>query len=243
MNGMIFAAGLGTRLAPLTDTRPKALVELCGRPLLARALDHMTAAGVDHIVVNVHHFADQIIDFIGSNRGQWQAEIVISDERDQLLDTGGGLIKALPLMADDGPVVIGNAHVATDAPIAELIGTHRHKSWDATLLTSPRTSTRHLLFAADDLLCGWEDVKNNKSRAARNSPPRWREAFNGLHVVEQRLVRAFGEARPLPIIGAYLDHAADFAIGRCQIPADRYWFDVGTVEKLAAAETALRGKI
>lgn len=243
MNGMIFAAGLGTRLAPLTNTRPKALVELCGRPLVARALDHLTTAGVDHIVVNVHHFAEQIVDYINANRSQWRAEIVISDERELLLDTGGGLIKALPLMADDGPIVIGNADVATDAPIAELIETHRRNGWDATLLTSPRSSTRHLLFAHDDLLCGWEDIKNNKYRKAREAEPQWREAFNGLHVVEQGLVKAFGDVRPLPIIGAYLDHAAEFAIGRCQIPTGRYWFDVGTVEKLAAAEAALTGKI
>lgn len=240
MNGMIFAAGLGTRLAPLTDTRPKALVELCGRPMLAHALDHLTAGGVDHIVVNVHHFADQIIEYIAKNKSQWRAEIVISDEREQLLDTGGGLIKALPLMEGDGPIVIGNADVITDSPIAELIEAHVRNGWDATLLTSPRASTRHLLFGGDNLLCGWEDVKNGKSRTARETAPVWREAFNGFHVIEQRLVRAFGEERPLPIISAYLDLAGEYRIGRERIKDERYWYDVGTVEKLRMADDGVR---
>lgn len=239
MNGMIFAAGLGTRLAPLTLTKPKALVELCGKPLLMRAIDHLSDAGVDFIVVNVHHFAEQVMDFIESNRWRWRATVVTSDERDLLLDTGGGLIKALPLFPNGGPIMIGNADVATNAPLSDLLAAHKRNGWDATLMTSPRHSTRHLLFGDDNLLCGWEDVKNNKTRMATKSTPVWREAFNGFHVVEQSLVKSFGEARPLPIIEAYLDHAKEFAIGRQPVTPGCYWYDVGTVEKLATAEKEL----
>lgn len=159
MNGMIFAAGLGTRLAPLTLSKPKALVEVGGEPLLSRAINHLVEAGVNHIVVNVHHFAGQIIDYVDSHRCDWSAEIVISDESDLLLDTGGGLFKALPLFPDDSPIVIGNADVVCDAPLSQLVETHKFRCWDATLMTSPRHSTRHLLFDGGDRLCGWEDVK------------------------------------------------------------------------------------
>lgn len=244
MNGMIFAAGLGTRLAPLTLSRPKALVEVDGVPLLDRAIRHLTQAGVDFIVVNVHHFASQVVDFIERNRKSWNAEIVISDESNLLLDTGGGLVKALPLFPDGGPIVIGNADVVSNAPLSFLIEIHKRKGWDATLMTSPRSSTRHLLFAADDTLCGWEDVKNDKLRMASPVDVVWREAFNGFHVIEQRLVRSFipqGQPlSPLPIVSAYLDSAPSFSIGRVQIPQGAYWFDVGTVDKLAKAEDFLR---
>ncbi len=243
MNGMIFAAGLGTRLAPLTLSKPKALVEVGGEPLLSRAINHMAQAGVGHIVVNVHHFASQVVDYVESHRADWNAEIVISDESDLLLDTGGGLFKALPLFPDDGPVVIGNADVVCDAPLSELMEAHLSHGWDATLMTSPRSSTRHLLFDSESRLCGWEDVKNDKHREARPATVAYREAFNGFHVVEQRLVRSFfaegAAVRPLPIINAYLDLAGDFMIGRSPIPEGRYWFDVGTVEKLAVAEDFL----
>ncbi len=246
MNGMIFAAGLGTRLAPLTNTRPKALVEVAGLPLLRRAIDHLVAAGVDHIVVNAHHFADQIVDYINVNRGLWPAGIVISDERDLLLDTGGGLLKALPLFPDDSFVVVGNADVVCNAPLDWLVSEHKARHLDATLMTSKRNSTRHLLFDADSRLCGWEDVKNDKRRDVRNVEVAYREAFNGFHVIEQRLIRSFlpqGEAlHPLPIVSAYLDSASDFNIGRALIPEGRYWFDVGTVEKLRVAEDFLLRK-
>lgn len=239
MNGMIFAAGLGTRLAPLTLSRPKALVEVAGRPLLHRAIDSMAQAGVDCLVVNAHHFASQIVDYIGRNRRQWRMDIMVSDESDLLLDTGGGVAKALPLFADDEPIVMLNADVVTDVPLGDLVAAHRKSGRDATLLTSPRPSTRHLLFGANGRLCGWEDEKNGKTRRAREAEVAFREAFNGVHVVEQRLVRAFGSPRPLPIVTAYLDCAEEFHIGRQPMPAGRYWFDVGTVEKLERAQKAL----
>lgn len=242
MNGMIFAAGLGTRLAPLTDTRPKALVTVCGKTLLERAVEHLTEGGVDHIVINVHHFGEQIMEYVAENRWRWKAEIVISDERGELLDTGGGLMRALGLMEGDGPIVIGNADVVTDAPVSELIEAHRRHGWDATLLTSGRASTRHLLFGGDGLLCGWEDVKNGKRRVARDVEVVWREAFNGLHVVEQGLVRAFGAVRKLGIVDAYLGAAGEYRIGRERIGEGRYWYDVGTVEKLRVAEAGVGGK-
>lgn len=241
-NGMIFAAGLGTRLAPLTDTRPKALVEVCGRPLLDYALTHFAESGIGDIVVNVHHKADQIKEYIESHRSKWRAQIVISDESDLLLDTGGGLAKALPLFANDGPVTVGNADVLSDADLADLATAHKQSGADATLLMGSRRSTRNLLFGNDGRLCGWRDTANDKERMARETEVAYAEAFNGFHVIEQRLIRSFGEPRPMPIVSAYLDRAEQFDIRRHPMAESRYWFDVGTVEKLRAAEQAMSAR-
>lgn len=244
MNGMIFAAGLGTRLAPLTNTKPKALIEVGGEPLLAGALDNLVMYGVNNIVVNVHHFASQVIDFIDENRDQWEADIVISDESDLLLDTGGGLVKALPLFPDDSFIVTCNADVFCDANLAELIEAHKNSHSDATLMTSRRHSTRHLIFDADGTLCGWENTATADRRMSRDAEPVYCEAFNGFHIIEQDLVRSFipeGEAvRPLPIVSAYLEAAKTRRINRWLMPDDCHWFDVGTVEKLRAVEEFFR---
>lgn len=240
MNGMIFAAGLGSRLAPLTDSRPKALVEVGGQTLLDGAIDYLIEAGVDNIVVNVHHFASQIADFISSNRDNWDATIAISDESDLLLETGGGLVKALPLFPDDGFIVACNVDVVCTADLSQLIEAHKQSHADATLMTSERSSSRHLLFGADGNLCGWENVEKGETRMARNVEPAFREAFNGIHVIEQDLVRSFlpsGEQpRPLPIVDAYLNAASFRRISRWLLPANEQWFDVGTPEKLQQAE-------
>lgn len=240
MNGMIFAAGLGTRLAPLTDSKPKALIELGGQTLLDGAIDNLIEAGVDNIVVNVHHFASQIVDFIDRNRDKWDASIVISDESGLLLETGGGLVKALPLFPDDSFIVACNVDVVCTADLSPLIEAHKKSHADATLMTSARHSTRHLLFGPDGNLCGWENVEKGEKRMARDVEPAFREAFNGIHVIEQDLVKSFipsgEEPRPLPIVDAYLNAASTRRISRWLLPADEHWFDVGTPAKLQEAE-------
>lgn len=241
---MIFAAGLGSRLAPLTDSRPKALIEVGGMPLLAGAIDSLVEAGVDSIVVNVHHFASQIVDFVNANKDEWQADIIISDESGLLLDTGGGIAKALSLFPDDGPIVACNADVICDAPVSQLIDAHKKGHAEATLMTSGRPSSRHLLFGEDGMLCGWENTEKGESCMSRDVKPVFREAFNGFHVIEQELVKSFfpsGEpVRPLPIVSAYLEAAKSHSISRWRLPDGFHWFDVGTVEKLRAAEEFYR---
>ena len=242
MNGMIFAAGLGTRLAPLTASMPKALVRVANRPLLEWAIEHFVAAGVNNIVVNVHHKADQVEEFLYKNQGRWHADIAISDERAELLDTGGGLIKALSLFGNDGPIVVGNADVLSDAPLEALCIKHKSSGADATLLTSGRHSTRNLLFDAEGRLCGWRDVAHDKERMARSVDVAYAEAFNGFHVIEQKLIMSMGTVRPLPIIGAYLDAAPNFNIMRHNDPTNYYWFDVGTLEKLQHAQAFMENQ-
>lgn len=241
MNGMIFAAGLGTRLAPLTDTKPKALVEVCGKPLLEYAIERFVKGGVTTLVINVHHFAEQIIEYVKANKHRWpQTNILISDESDFLLDTGGGLVKALQLFPDDKPVVVGNADVLCDVPIDWLYSEHVKGGRSATLLTRKRNSTRQLLFDDNGRLSGWRNMTTSEERLPRikdvDTASLHESAFCGFHVIEQGLIRFWLPVRKFSIIDAYLNVACDDKIHEAVLAPECHWFDVGTVEKLHVAE-------
>ncbi len=236
MNAMIFAAGLGTRLAPLTNTRPKALVEIDGKPLLRYAIENFVAGGATRIVINVHHFAEQIKEYIADNKYIWpRVEFVISDESDLLLDTGGGLAAALQYFVDDEPIVIGNADVLSNAPIADFYAAHKKSGRDATLVTRKRNSTRQLLFDERNRLCGWTNKTTGEVKMPRKADNLHESAFCGFHIINQSVVRDMLPIRPFPIIDAYLCRAAKFDIGEIDLGAEYYWYDVGTVEKLQIA--------
>lgn len=145
MQAIILAAGLGTRLKPLTDDRPKALVLLKGMTLLDRAIAYLTAQGIERIVVNIHHFGNQIADHI--SHGQYDVPVLISDERRLLKDTGGALVQALPLLSPDEDILIYNTDIVTDMLLSKLFSAHIASGNDATLLTSVRESTRQLAFS------------------------------------------------------------------------------------------------
>ncbi|MBE6339613.1 MAG: nucleotidyltransferase family protein [Bacteroidales bacterium] len=236
MNAMIFAAGLGTRLAPLTNTRPKALVEIDDKPLLRYAIENFVAGGATRIVINVHHFAEQIKEYIADNKYIWpRVEFVISDESELLLDTGGGLANALQYFANDGPIAIGNADVLSNAPIGKLYAEHVKSGRDATLVTRKRNSTRQLLFDEHNRLCGWTNKTTGEVKMPRKADNLHESAFCGFHVINQSVVRDMLPIRPFPIIDAYLCRAAKFDIGEIDLGAEYYWYDVGTVEKLQIA--------
>ncbi len=240
MNGMIFAAGLGTRLAPYTNDRPKALVEVGGKPLLEHAIEQFVRGGITTLVVNVHHFADQIKQYIANNQHRWpQTQILISDETDFLLDTGGGLVKALDLFTNDRPIVIGNADVYSNVPINWLFDQHVRSGNSATLLTQQRNSTRQLLFDNNGRLSGWRNKTTGDQILPRikevDTATLHESAFCGFHVVEQGLIRFWLPVHKFPIIEAYLKVASDDHIGEVPLASNRYWFDVGTPEKLKAA--------
>jgi NDP-sugar pyrophosphorylase family protein len=221
MEGFILAAGLGTRLRPLTDDRPKALVEVGGMTLLELAIRRLEAAGVEHIVVNVHHFADKVIDFVGNHR--WQARIDISDERDQLLDTGGGLKKAAPLFAGCGNILVHNVDILSDIDLQEVERRHREHGNLVTLCVSRRLTKRLLEFDGNGRLLG---------RADKGM------AFSGISVVSPELFALLPEAdHPYPIIDEYirLSHEGH-RIGSYIHPAD-HWLDVGKPETLELART------
>ena len=155
MQAFIPAAGLGTRLLTLTEHRPKALVEVGGVPLLKIAIDNLVRQGVTRIVVNVHHFADMLIDYLQSY--DWGTEVLVSNEKDKLLDTGGGLKKAAPLFKRDEPILIHNVDILSRINFRDLVELHQQDGNFVTLAVSVRDTSRFLLFADNGLLVGWNN--------------------------------------------------------------------------------------
>ena len=160
MNALIFAAGLGTRLKPLTDTMPKAMVPVNGKPLVQILIEKLKSIGVMEIVINVHHFAQQIIDFVAAN-DCFGIDIKFSDETDMLLETGGGLKKAARLFSNDKPILVHNVDILSNADLLSLY----NNATSTTLLVSQRNTQRYLLFDKDDRLVGWTNIATGEVKS------------------------------------------------------------------------------
>ena len=229
---MIFAAGLGTRLKPLTDTMPKALVPVAGRPLIEHVILRLKAAGYERIVVNIHHFGEQIIDFLKAN-DHFGLDIRISDERAALLETGGGIKKARPLFDPASPVLIHNVDILSNARLDDL---YNVPSAQAALLVSPRQTTRYLQFNDTCRLIGWENIKTGELRGQKGTQAL---AFSGIHLFHPSLFPLM-DSWPdrFSIIDFYLSVCADHLI--MGVPqTDLRLMDVGKLDTLAEAETFL----
>ena len=175
MKAMIFAAGLGTRLKPLTDNKPKALVEVGGKTMLELVILKLKEAGFNEIVINIHHFGQQIIDYLKANNN-FGLTIHISDERDYLLDTGGGIKKATPFLMGNEPFLVHNVDIFSNVDLRQLYENHLKSGATATLLVSQRKTARYLLFNKENKLCGWHnnetgEVKSFYSAASTSSLP------------------------------------------------------------------------
>ena len=231
---MIFAAGLGTRLRPLTDTMPKALVRVGGEPLLHRVIMNLKAAGFERIVVNVHHFAEQIVDYLKTN-DNFGLDIRISDESDALLDTGGGIRKAAPLFDPSSPILIHNVDILHNVDLATFY--ESAISHDATLMVSERQTSRYLIFNDEMRLRAWINIKTGEVKPqSSQSSEGLRAAFSGLHVFSPRLFPLMAEwPDKFGIIDFYLDacHKADI---RGIINTDLRLLDVGKLDSLSEAE-------
>ncbi len=248
-NAMILAAGLGTRLKTLTQDKPKALVELNGKPLLQHCIENLIANGFYHIVINVHHFGEQIIDFI--NQHQFDAVIQISDERDLLMDTGGGIVKATPLFKDSKAVLVHNVDIISDVNLGEMSQQFLASGDNAWLLTQDRETNRKLLFNTENQLIGWMNkseerfkwVHNESAlRRAQGPQPYYKEmAFSGLHFFRSDLFAEF-EVKPQSVIDLYLNLAKTNRIVSKPIQPN-YWFDLGKPEQLQAAENYLNNLV
>ena len=192
MRAMIFAAGLGSRLKPLTDTMPKALVPVAGCPMLEHVILKLKASGFTEIVINIHHFGEQIIDFLKTNN-DFGLTIHISDERDRLLDTGGGIRKARLFFENSGePFLVHNVDILSDMNLKELYDFHMQSGSVATLLASRRTTSRYLLFNTERKLRGWinKDTGQVKPEGFHYDESLYREyAFSGIHVFSPAVFR------------------------------------------------------
>ncbi len=238
MKAMIFAAGLGTRLRPLTDNRPKALVQVGGIPLLEIAIRRLRKYGFREVVINVHHHADQIIQFLREH-GYFGLNIHISDERDLLLNTGGGLKKAADFLSD-APFLVMNADVLTNMDFSRLVKDHSSSGALATLAVRNRESSRHLLFDQDRQLVGWRHNRTGELRMSRELPDDAYQgfAFSGIQIVDPQLFHYFPDEDVFSTIDLYLAAAKKEAILAYGHDAD-IWIDVGKLPAVQEAEGLL----
>lgn len=256
MNAFIFAAGLGTRLKPFTESHPKALVPVDGVPMLGRVIMKLRDAGIPKIYVNVHHFASQIYDYLRDNNN-FGVEIVVSDETGLLLETGGAIVRcAGPLLADGTPLLIHNSDVLTDFDITEM-ESHLGAS-DALMMVQKRKSSRQLLFDGHMEMRGWHNTETGEFRpdASAAKPDLEQYAFSGVHIITPRFILALkeynagliqsGRAKavaadgtvPFPIMDFYVDACRHMDF-RGYLPEGEYrWFDIGKPGTLREACTA-----
>jgi NDP-sugar pyrophosphorylase family protein len=241
MQAMIFAAGLGTRLKPLTDTMPKALVPVGGKPLLWHVITRLKQAGATRIVVNVHHLAKQIIDYLSVNHN-FGLELHISDESENLLDTGGGIRKARHMLDPSQPVLIHNVDILSNANLASLYHAATTSQADALLLVSPRQTKRYLLFSHDRRLQGWTNVESGEVRSpypTLDLSQLQRLAFSGIHVIAPRMLTLMDDMpQRFGIVDFYLKHCHSSSILAFEQPGLKL-LDVGKLNTLAEAEQFL----
>lgn len=253
MKAMIFAAGLGTRLKPLTDTLPKALVPLAGKTLLQWQIEKLKAADITDIVVNVHHFPDQIIDYLREN-DNFGCRIAVSDERDMLLETGGGLRKAKNLLLgvasresvnNDAPILVCNVDILSNIDLPTLLSAYNPNEM-GVVVVSPRDTQRYLVFDENNRLCGWTNITAGAVRGPiANTPyliPNTRNlAFSGMQVINPRIFDVMDKVvadkgEKFSLIDLYLS-IAEKEILRAYIPENYRMMDVGKIAQLSEAES------
>lgn len=227
--GFVFAAGLGTRLYPLTADRPKALVKYEGVPLLERVVRRLADAGVERVIVNVHHFPDQIIDFLRSRR--FNTEIVVSDERAYLRDTAGGLKFATPLLGDCQHVLIHNVDIVSTLDLDAMMEAHFRSGADATLAVRSRKTSRYFVFEPETMrLQGWHNVATDEWRGDRPDGIFLERAFSGIHIMRREMLETIPSVEKSSVTDFYLSAVHNFEIVGYEHDSDM-WCDVGKYEE------------
>ncbi len=232
---MIFAAGLGTRLRPLTNDRPKALVHVQGKPLLEWAILRLQQFGYTDIVINAHHFAEQLFDFVDSIK-HFELQITISHEKDQLLNTGGGLLKAASLLDSTQAILVANVDILTSLDLGVFRHYHEQQEALATLAIRKRDTSRYLLFDKAQQLVGWTNIKTGAIKLPARSveySAQW--GFSGIQLIEPRLLSLIRQQGIFSIIDVYLNLLTSERIMGYPHDAD-FWLDVGKPESLRVAE-------
>jgi NDP-sugar pyrophosphorylase family protein len=236
MKAMIFAAGLGTRLKPFTNFKPKALAEINGVTLLEITIKRLKTFGFDDIIVNVHHYSNQVIDFLKQNNN-FGVSITISDETDRLLDTGGGLKKAAHFFNDTKPFLVHNVDIVSNIDLEALYTVHcNSKNCLATLAAKERQSSREFLINAENELCGWRNNNTKELKISKGTESFLKPtSFCGIHVISPEMLPLITETGVFSIVNTYLRLASEHTIKLMPFN-DAIWMDLGTPESLHKAE-------
>jgi NDP-sugar pyrophosphorylase family protein len=237
---MILAAGLGTRLRPWTYHHPKALALVHGKPLLQWNVEYLQKFGIMDVIVNVHHFADQVIEAVEANDG-WGSRITISDETDIVLETGGGLKKAAWYFGGESFIMM-NVDVLTDMDLTRMISFHLQHEPLATLAVTSRSTSRYFLFGEDGNLCGWENVQTGERKMSKPCEITTRKAFSGIHVISPTIFALIKHKGKFSMVDVYLELAGDARI-RGFDHSDSKFIDVGKPESITRAQELFPGAL
>lgn len=231
---MILAAGMGTRLRPLTNKTPKALVKVNGVPMLEIVILKLKAIGVLDIIINVHYLSEQIIDFL-KKQNNFGIHIEISDESNELLDTGGGLKKASWFFDKNEPFILYNVDVISDINLIEMMEFHKRNNSLVTLAVRKRNSSRYFLFNDANELCGWENIKTSESIISNANQNLKQFAFSGIHIISSKIFSHFKYDGAFSIVPFYIEFSKSSKIMAYKHDKD-LWFDIGDEKKLEIAE-------
>lgn len=234
MKAMIFSAGLGTRFKPWTDKHPKALAVIHKKTLLQRNIEYLQQFDITDVVINVHHFPDQVIKAIEKNKG-WGSNIMISDESDVLLDTGGGLMKAKELLSGDEAFLTINADILTELNIKHFLSFHQQQNSLISLAVMNRKTSRYLLFNKYDRLIGWRNTTTGEEKMVIHAKDIFEKAYSGIALFEQEVFDLVNRTGKFSLIDMYLDLAEENKIAGYDHTGDRF-VDVGKPEGLTVAE-------
>jgi len=235
MKAMILAAGLGTRLKPFTDTRPKALAIVNGKSILQRNIEYLQSFGIQDVIINVHHFADQIIDFIKEKNG-FGSKITFSEETNEVLETGGGIKKASWFFEkQEAPFVVMNVDILTDMNLQEMVLQHKKYNPLATLAVTSRKTSRYFLFDEKNHLCGWQNEKTGEKKISRKSEKYFQKAFSGIHIISPKIFPLIKMQGKFSMVDAYLQLAKTHIITAFEHNQSKF-IDVGKPETILKAE-------
>ncbi len=233
MKAMILAAGLGTRLKPFTDKHPKALAMINGKSLLQRNIEYLASFGITDVIVNVHHFPNQIVDTIKKNKS-FGSNITISDETGEVLETGGGLLKAKDFF-DNEPFILLNVDILTDMNLQKIINAHLTSDALATLAVAIRKTKRYFLFDELNVLCGWRNTDTNEQKINREALQYFEKAFWGVHIISPEIFDLIKLKGKFSIINVYMDLVKSHNIIGFEDNLSKF-IDVGKPESIAIAE-------
>lgn len=235
MKAMIFAAGLGTRFKPWTDKHPKALAMVNGKSLLQRNIEYLQQYNINDVIVNVHHFADQLVHAIEENNG-WGSNVFISDETDEVLETGGGLLKAKDLFIPGEKFITCNADILTDLNINRLLAFHESKRPLVSFGITDRKTSRNFLFDNEDRLCGWVNNQSGDQRISLYKHGLVQKAYSCVVVFEYDIFRLTPFSGKFSLTDLYLELAGQHPIYGFDHTGDK-WVDVGKPESISIAES------